>query len=984
MDRTAETLLPGVDLENPDNEHTELTETAFDLLSPREYVLVRGARVHNLKSLSVAIPRNKMVVVTGLSGSGKSSLAFDTIYAEGQRMYVESLSAYARQFLGRMEKPEMDYIRGLSPAIAIEQKVSTRNPRSTVGTSTEIYDYLKLLYARIGITLSPISGQTVKKDTVTSIVDAMFAWPEGTRLLLTAPFIPHKDRKLPAELDLLVQRGFSRVVVKGETVLIEDMQGLPEKSLPKANDIRILVDRFVVKDASTEEDQFRLSDSAQTAFFEGEGTCFVTVAGGGEERTYSDRFELDGLVFEEPSVNLFSFNNPYGACRTCDGFGKVLGIDPDLVFPDRSLSVYDGGIAPWKGEGMRGEFLAPLLKHGVKFDFPIHRAIEDLTPEQLALLWVGNKHFVGLNDFFVHLEKQTHKIQYRVLLSRFRGKTNCPDCRGTRLRKDAGYVKIAGHNIQALVLQPLDKLLELFKGLDIPDYDRKIAKQLLAEIESRLTYLNEVGLSYLTLNRLASTLSGGEYQRIKLATSLGSALVGSLYVLDEPSIGLHPRDTTALVKVLKRLRDVGNTVLVVEHEEEIMRAADQLIDIGPKAGFGGGHLIFQGLIEGSEAIASKEMILALEAGGKPHGKKDLAALMATSPTVRYLTGASRLPKPLTRRSFTDGITVHGGREHNLRNITVRFPLQAFTAVTGVSGSGKSTLVTRILYPALARELGQGAEEVGKYDRLSGDTRRITSIEFVDQNPIGRSSRSNPVTFVKAWDVVRTLYSDQPLAKQRGYKPSHYSFNVDGGRCEACLGEGEVLVPMQFMADLWLPCEACQGRRFKQEVLEVEYKGKNASQLLNMTVDEAMAFFADLPKVADKLRPLQNVGLGYITLGQSSSTLSGGEAQRVKLASFLGKGGTTGRVLFIFDEPTTGLHFADIEKLLLSINALVDQGHSVIVIEHNLDMVLAADHIIDLGPEGGTGGGQVIFEGSPEQMLKTGKGYTADYLRKHAG
>ncbi len=959
----------------------ELQETPFDHLSPREYVLVRGAQVHNLKRLSVAIPRNQLVCITGVSGSGKSSLAFDTIYAEGQRMYVESLSAYARQFLGRMEKPAMDYIRGLSPAIAIEQKVTTRNPRSTVGTTTEVYDYLKLLYARIGQTFSPVSGQPVRKDSVDNIVDEMLHASPGTRMLLSAPFFVRQGRKTSAELDLLLQRGFSRVLVKGEMAQIEDMQGLPEKSLPKAADIRILVDRYVAKDEATEEDQFRLSDSVQTAFFEGEGTCFVTAIGG-DERTYSDRFELDGMLFEEPSVNLFSFNNPYGACRTCDGFGKVLGIDPDLVFPDRSLSVYDGGIAPWKGEAMRAEFLQPLLKHGVKFDFPIHRAIEELTDEQLRLLWTGNKHFTGLNDFFAELERQTHKIQYRVLLSRFRGKTNCPDCRGTRLRKDAGYVKIAEKSIQDLVLMPLDKLLAHFRTLDLTDYERKVAKQLLQEIESRLQYLNEVGLGYLTLNRLASTLSGGEYQRIKLATSLGSALVGSLYVLDEPSIGLHPRDTTRLVEVLKRLRDVGNTVLVVEHEEEIMRAADQLIDIGPKAGQGGGRLVFQGKVHGAKAVPDALMPLALEASALPSDAHHMAALAAESPTVRYLTGQSRLPVPPSRRPANGYLQVLGAREHNLRNVEARFPLQAFTAVTGVSGSGKSTLVTRILYPALARELGQGAEEIGKFDRLAGDVKRITSVEFVDQNPIGRSSRSNPVTFVKAWDVVRQLYADQPLAKQRGYKPSHYSFNVDGGRCEACQGEGEVLVPMQFMADLWLPCEACQGRRFKQEVLEVEYKGKSASDLLNMTVDQAMAFFADLPKVGDKLKPLQDVGLGYITLGQSSSTLSGGEAQRVKLASFLGKGGAAGRVLFIFDEPTTGLHFADIEKLLASINALVDQGHTVIVIEHNLDMVLAADYVVDLGPEGGTAGGQIIFEGTPEQMLQAGKGHTADYLRRH--
>jgi excinuclease ABC subunit A len=762
---------------------------------------------------------------------------------------------------------------------------------------------------------------------------------------------------------------------------LEDLMGLPEKSLPKAADVRILIDRYIAKEKASEEDFFRLSDSVQTAFFEGEGTCYVNVVGG-EERIYSDRFELDGLVFEEPSVNLFSFNNPYGACRTCDGFGKVLGLDPDLVLPDRTLSVYDGAIGPWKGDVMRAEFLQPLLKNGIKFNFPIHRAIEDLTPAEYALLWKGNKYFTGLDDFFADLERQAHKIQYRVMLSRFRGKTNCPDCRGTRLRKDASYVLIGGKSIQDLVLMPLDTLLVHFKTIQLSDYERQVAKQLLTEIESRLTYLNEVGLGYLTLNRLTSTLSGGEYQRIKLATSLGSALVGSLYVLDEPSIGLHPRDTTRLVQVLRRLRDVGNTVLVVEHEEEIMRAADQLIDIGPLAGSGGGNLIFQGLVVGDSPVIAPEMLLALEASRLDFDTLALERLVASSPTVNYLTGKIPLKRPESRRSFSDGIIVHGARENNLKNLTVRFPLQAFTAITGVSGSGKSTLVTKILYPALARELGLGAEEIGKYDKLSGDLKRITSVEFVDQNPIGRSSRSNPVTFVKAWDVVRQLYADQPLAKQRGYKPSHYSFNVDGGRCEACQGEGQVVVPMQFMADLWLPCESCGGKRFKQEVLEVLYNGKNAAEVLALTVDEAMAFFKGMPKVSEKLKPLQDVGLGYITLGQSSSTLSGGEAQRVKLASFLSKGGTTGKVLFIFDEPTTGLHFADIAKLLFSIHALVDQGHTVLVIEHNLDMIYAADHIIDLGPEGGIDGGQLLFEGTPELMLKKGKGHTADYLRKH--
>ena len=940
----------------------------LDTLNPRQFVVVKGARMHNLKGVSVAIPRNKMVVITGLSGSGKSSLAFDTIYAEGQRMYVESLSSYARQFMTRMEKPEVEYIRGLSPAIAIEQKVATKNPRSTVGTTTEIYDYLKLLFARIGTTISPVSGQPVRKDSVADVVDFIMALPASTRLMITTTFGINKARKAGEEMQVMLQKGFSRLVYNGEVKLIEDL--LDEKpSALKVASIRTLIDRYVVQETTPEEDIFRLSDSVQTAFFEGDGTCEIQViAPDGLEpaRQFSDKFELDGIVFEEPTVNLFSFNNPYGACRTCDGFGKVLGIDPDLVVPDGSLSVYDGAIAPWRGDGMREEFLKPLLKNGIKFDFPIHRPYGELTDQHKQILWNGNAHFVGLHGFFAQLETQTHKIQYRVLLSRFRGRTDCPDCRGTRLRKDAGYVRIAGMGIQDLVLMPVDKLQAFFATIAITDYERTVAKQILREINARLEYLNEVGLGYLTLNRLASTLSGGEFQRIRLSTSLGSALVGSLYVLDEPSIGLHPRDTQRLIKVLMKLRNLGNTVLVVEHEEEIMRAADQLIDIGPGAGLLGGNLVFQGRLGAAAGSAG------LQTWSPEQGYRDLKptdALAKASPTVQYLFGLEgKLALPIRRQS-THKITIRGARENNLKNITVSFPLGVFTCVTGVSGSGKSTLISKILYPAMARLLGQPVDENGRFDALEGDTGKVTQIEYVDQNPIGKSSRSNPVTFTKAWDLVRTLFSELPLAKQRGYTPAHYSFNVDGGRCEACQGEGVVKVEMQFMADLYLTCEACGGKRFKQEVLEVEFQGQNVHQVLDMTVDQAMEFFATKPRIAERIAPLQKVGLGYVKLGQSSNTLSGGEAQRVKLASFLGKGNAMGHILFVFDEPTTGLHPLDVAKLLSSINALVDAGHTVLVIEHNMDMIAAADWIIDIGPEGGENGGNILFEGTPEAMAK---------------
>jgi excinuclease ABC subunit A len=941
-------------------ELTTTDDTYLDELDPKKYIIIKRARVNNLKNLSVAIPRNKLVVITGLSGSGKSSLAFDTLFAEGQRMYVESLSSYARQFLGRMEKPEVDYIRGVSPAIAIEQKVNTRNPRSTVGTTTEIYDYLKLLFARIGRTYSPVSGKEVKRDTVTSVVDAINKFPAGTRVMVACPLHIKKGRKLADELSLLLSKGFARVLLNGEVKFIEELIGAEnegakkKKALKIDGELEVLIDRSSVN-ADDENTIFRLSDSVQTAFFEGEGDCII-YAEGHPKRTFSDRFELDGIKFTEPSVNFFSFNNPFGACQTCEGFGKVLGIDEDLVIPDKSLSVYEGAIAPWRTETM-SEWQKPLLKNGIKFDFPIHRPYNELTRAQQELLWNGNDYFDGIHDFFKYLESKMHKIQYRVMLSRYRGRTNCPDCRGTRLRKDAQYVKIADTSITDLVLLPIEEVLVFFEKVSLPAYDQKVSDRILTEIKSRLEYLEKVGLGYLTLNRITSTLSGGEYQRIKLATSLGSALVGSMYILDEPSIGLHPKDTDRMVAVLKSLRDMGNTVIVVEHEEEIMRAADQIIDIGPDAGSHGGELVFQGSL------------------------KDLNGKV-TSHTTDYLTGKEKIQLPKTRRKWKDSITVVGARENNLKNLTVKFPLAVLTVVTGVSGSGKSTLIKKLLYPAVGRMNGSVAEAPGRFDRLEGEFARITQVEFVDQNPIGKSSRSNPISYVKAYDAIRQLYADQALSKQRGYKPSHFSFNVEGGRCETCEGEGEIRVEMQFMADIFLKCESCHGKRFKQEILEVEHNGKNIADILDMTVEEAMGFFKDRKTIYEKILPLNDVGLGYVKLGQSSNSLSGGEAQRVKLASFLGRNSPDGNILFIFDEPTTGLHFHDISKLLTAINALVDQGHTVIIIEHNLEVIKCADWIIDLGPEGGEKkGGNLMFEGTPEEMVKKGKGFTAEFLKR---
>ncbi len=923
---------------------------------PHNHIIIKGARVHNLKNIDVAIPKNKLVVITGMSGSGKSSLAFDTLYAEGQRRYVESLSSYARQFMGRMNKPDVDYIKGIAPAIAIEQKVITSNPRSTVGTSTEIYDYLKLLFSRIGITYSPISGEIVKKDSVTTVVDFIIGLGNDSTVTVFCPLHPHNNRTIKEELAVLLQKGFLRVYFKGAITKIEDVlddKSVQDIELTDTTTIRILIDRIVVNEE--EETLSRIADSVQTAFFEGKGDCFVEHEG--KQTFFCDRFELNGVRFEEPTPNFFSFNNPYGACKRCEGYGNVIGIDEDLVIPDKSKSMYDNAIAPWRGEKM-GEWLKKFIKNADKFDFPIHRSYSELTEKQQQLIWTGNSHFAGLDQFFKELEEQTYKIQYRVMLSRYRGKTVCPDCKGTRLRKDASYVKINGKSILEMVLMPLDTILPFFEKLKLSDTEAKIAKRLLAEITNRILYLNNVGLGYLTLNRLSNTLSGGESQRINLATSLGSSLVGSIYVLDEPSIGLHPRDTHKLIGVLESLRNVGNTVLVVEHEEEMMRAADHIIDIGPEAGTHGGNLVFSGTF--------KEII------------KDDKSL-----TGRYLAGKESIAVPAKRRSWKDHILIKGARENNLKNIDVKFPLGVFTCVSGVSGSGKTSLIKKILYPALQKAIGNYAgEQTGSYDGIFGNIDLVSQVEMIDQNPIGRSSRSNPVTYVKAWDDIRSLFSALPAAKAGGLKPAAFSFNVEGGRCDVCQGEGEVKIEMQFMADIYLPCETCGGRRFKQQVLDVTYQDKNVADILDLTIEEAVAFFANEPKILHKLNPLLDVGLGYVHLGQSSNTLSGGEAQRIKLASFLIKGNTAHKTMFIFDEPTTGLHFHDIKKLLKALNTLIEQGNTILVIEHNMDMIKCADWVIDIGPEGGDKGGNVIFEGVPEDLIKAKGSYTGQFLKDH--
>ncbi len=955
----------------------------FDSLSPREFLIVKGARMHNLKNIDIAIPRNKLVVVTGVSGSGKSSLVFDTIYAEGQRRYVESLSAYARQFMGKLNKPEVDYIKGIAPATAIEQKVNTRNPRSTVGTSTEIYDYLKLLFARVGRTYSPISGVEVKAETVTDVVDFILSFSDETKAIIYNKIKKTEGKTFSQEIQGIQQRGYTRLLVSNEARLIDDMmddgslktiEGIQKKNKSKSlfyNDIFLLIDRVTVK-KEEEDNTNRISDSVQTAFAEGDGYCFVRVFAEENkiiERNFNNKFEADGLQFEIPSVQFFSFNNPYGACQTCQGFGSVLGIDENLVIPDTNKSVFDDAVAPWRGNVL-SSWKDQVIRGANKTDFPIHRSYSELNEAEKELLWKGCKHFGGINDFFAEVESQLYKIQYRVLLSRFRGRKVCPDCRGSRLRKDAQYVKLKetqAKNIDSLksitdiVLMSVDKAWDYFKNIRLNENETHIASRILTEVTNRLSFLHDVGLGYLNLNRLSNSLSGGESQRINLATSLGSSLVGSLYILDEPSIGLHPRDTQRLLGVLVKLRNLGNTVIVVEHEEDIMRAADQLIDIGPLAGVGGGHLVAQG--------TPKELL-----------KNN------TSLTARYLNGTEKIPVPKTRRKWNNFIEVLGAKENNLKNINVKFPLHTLTVVTGVSGSGKTSLVRTILYPAIKKELeGMAPDTVGKYTALNGDVKTITQIEMVDQNPIGKSSRSNPVTYVKAYDAIRSLYSEQPAARARSYTPAHFSFNVDGGRCDNCKGEGEITVEMQFMADVHLRCDDCKGKRFKPEILDVTYNDKNIFEVLSMTIDEAIEFFEGEKTIINRIKPLQDVGLGYVQLGQSSNTLSGGEAQRIKLASFLGKGANTSEhVLFIFDEPTTGLHFHDVNKLLASFNGLINQGHSIIVIEHNMDIIKSADWTIDLGREGGDAGGNLVFEGTPEGLAECAESYTAPYLKARLG
>jgi excinuclease ABC subunit A len=944
----------------------KLTQKA--VVPPRETdaIYIKGARVHNLKNIDVSIPRNKLVVVTGVSGSGKSSLTIDTLFAEGQRRYAESLSAYARQFMARMDKPDVDFIKGLCPAIAIEQKVITRTPRSTVGSMTEIYDYLRLLFARVGRTYSPVSGRPVKKDDVNDVVTAIVNGAVGDKVLLLTAFKQHKNRQPKEELNILLQKGFSRLYAGGETLRIEDLLELEDAALkkklpppgPKAAPAFILIDRLVVKEFD-EDDRHRIADSVTTAFYEGEGELLLAInddkraLNGDKKLSFSNRFELDGLSFEEPVPNLFSFNNPFGACPTCEGFSQVLGIDPDLVIPDKRLSVYEGAVAPWKGEKL-GLWRDQFVKAAKKFDFPVHKPIIDLNKQQYKALWEGNEHVHGINDFFAEVERNLYKVQYRVLLSRYRGRTECPDCHGYRLRKEALYVKIGGRHIGELCEMPVRDLTEWFDNLALEPHEQQIARRILIEIRHRLATLQDVGLGYLTLNRLANTLSGGESQRIQLTRSLGSNLTNSLYILDEPSIGLHSRDTERLIRVLKELRDLGNTVVVVEHDEMMMREADYIIDMGPLAS----HL-------GGEVVAA--------------GPYDVLIADEDSLTGKYLKGDLTITPPPHPRKWNRSLIVEGARQNNLKDLTVEFPLNVLCVVSGVSGSGKTTLVKQILYPALQKIKGEPGDKVGLHKAVTGEIDYLSQIEMVDQNPIGKSSRSNPVTYIKAYDEIRELYSQQPLSKIRGFQPKHFSFNVDGGRCDTCKGEGEQVVEMQFLADVHLTCEVCHGHRFKEEILEVTYREKNIYQILEMSVDDALEFFKDESAILQKIKPLSDVGLGYVKLGQSSDTLSGGEAQRVKLASFLGKGRSQGHILFIFDEPTTGLHFHDIRKLLASFNALIEQGHSILVVEHNTDVIRSADWVIDLGPEAGDGGGQLVYAGTPSGLKKVKGSHTGKFL-----
>jgi len=914
----------------------------------RDYISIKGASIHNLKNIDIKIPRNKLVVITGLSGSGKSSLAFDTLYAEGQRRYVESLSSYARQFLGKLNKPKVTSIKGISPAIAIEQKVNSTNPRSTVGTSTEIYDYLKLLYARIGKTISPVSGNIVKRDTVNDVVKYVQKFENNTKLLLLAPIYIEKGKQLETIIKILIQQGFARLKVDNKIIRIETFD------FKTNNNIFLVVDRIVTQ--NNEDFLNRLADAIQTAFYEGKGSCLIENVANNNTKEFSNKFELDGIQFLEPNTHLFSFNNPYGACPVCEGYGNIIGIDEDLVIPNTSLSIYDDAVIPWKSDSFKF-YKEDFILNAYKFDFPIHKAYFELTHSQKDLLWNGNEYFTGLHDFFKHLEEKSYKIQYRVMLSRYRGKTKCGSCKGTRLREEVTYVKIDNTDITALVDLPIDEVIVFFDNLQLDKNQLTIGKRLLLEIKSRLQFLSDVGLNYLTLNRRSNTLSGGESQRINLATSLGSSLVGSMYILDEPSIGLHARDTERLIKVLKNLRDLGNTVIVVEHDEDIMKVADHIIDIGPEAGSLGGELVAEG-----------------------NYKK---ILKSNSLTSRYLNGEMRIEIPVKRRISNHYIEIIGARENNLKNINVKIPLNGLTVVTGVSGSGKSTLIRDILYPALQKQLNNFGGKPGQFTDLKGHFETLKNIEFIDQNPIGRSSRSNPVTYIKAYDDIRFLFCMQKLAKIRGYKAKHFSFNVDGGRCDTCKGDGEVTIEMQFMADVHLTCETCKGKRFKKEVLEVEFERKSINDILRTTVDEAVDFFVEhqQSKIVNKLKPLQDVGLGYVQLGQASSTLSGGEAQRIKLASFLVKGNTKDKTLFIFDEPTTGLHFHDIKKLLASFDALIEKGHSIIVIEHNMELIKCADYIIDLGLEGGKKGGNIIVQGTPEEIIKNKESYTANYLEE---
>ena len=918
-------------------------------------IYIKGARVHNLKNIEVEIPHEKLVVVTGLSGSGKSTLAFDTIFAEGQRRYVESLSAYARQFLGKISKPDVDIITGIAPAIAIEQKVNTRNPRSTVGTTTEIYDYLKLLYARIGHTFSPVSGKEVRCYSVDDVAAYIQQQGEGGRVVIAAPLTLGRGQGIIEKLTLLLSDGLMRVWTKGETRLIEDiLPQVDEKT--RAEEILVVIDRARI--AADDDTQTRMRDSVARAFSYGEGICTVITDKGATE--FSSRFEADGIQFEHPSEHLFSFNNPLGACPRCEGYGKVIGIDEDLVIPDKSKTIYEDAVACWRGETMR-KWKEQLVENAYKFDFPIHTPFHELTQEQKRMLWRGNEYFHGLDDFFAYIDSERRKIQFRVMKARYTGKTTCPECGGSRLRREALYVKVGGKTVADLVVMPVDELIAFFAGLELDGHDTKTAARILVEIRNRLQYLADVGLGYLTLDRLSSTLSGGESQRINLSTSLGSNLTGSLYILDEPSIGLHPRDTNRLIKVLQQLRDLGNTVIVVEHEEEVIRAADYIVDIGPKAGYNGGEVVFSGTLP--QLLKSRKSL-----------------------TADYLTGRRAIAPPATERGWSNSILIQGARENNLRNIDVRIPLGVMTCITGVSGSGKSSLAKGILYPALRRLLFDTGVKPGDFDGIGGDVQLLRSVEMIDQNPIGKSSRSNPVTYIKAYDEIRKLFADQPYAQHTGLGASSFSFNIAGGRCEECQGAGVIKVSMQFMADVELVCEACGGKRFRDEILEVKYRGKSIYDVLEMTVDDAIAFFGEDKKdptckrIVERLKPLQDVGLGYIKLGQSSSTLSGGESQRVKLASFLTKDSAQGGVMFIFDEPTTGLHFHDINKLLAAFNALIERGHTIVIVEHNMDVIKCADWVVDLGPEAGTGGGRVVFEGTPRNLEQCPASYTGKYLR----